>query len=163
MAHTNTIETNMTKDRSEEVRNVEKREAQIRKNIQMVFKGRLDIDPRTIPSDTEYAWILDSEKVEYGNNELEEAASKGWVPVTAEDRPDLALFDDKNRDRKKTVIRVKELILHQRPKKFGEYEREVLRQYNDTVMNSLPGQADFMRDPTMPTTVLQNKTTRSVG
>jgi hypothetical protein len=162
MAHIKETSLNEAETLDNTSRNEEKREFLIRKNIKMIFRGMLYIDPHTIPADKEYAWILDDQKVEYGTGNLEDAASKGWVPVTAEERPDLCLIDGNERDRKKSVVRRRELVLHQRDKKFGEYERQVLREYNHSTTDGVEQDDGFMRDPYMPTVVLANKTSRTV-
>lgn len=142
-------------------RNEEKREFLIRKNIQMMFRGRLHIDPHTIPADKQYGWVLDDNSVEYGNSNMERAASRGWVPVTAKDRPDLCLILSNEREREKTVIKRDELVLHQRDKKFQEYEEKVLRTHNESVYQ-LDKADPHLNDPYMPAVVLKDQTSRTL-
>jgi len=148
------------KDRFQETRkfqerSAEERDAIIKSHLTMTSKNLLDIDPSTIPVDKDYCYIRESLMGNPDHYSLDEAAMKGWEPVTSQHRPDLASAYSGG-GHMPAYIRRRELILHQRDKKYGQIERQSRQEQTNQMMNTLPGQDHFMDDPSMPMKVIHN-------
>lgn len=123
-----------------EDRSYEERKAQFRKTLQMVYKHPLDIDPELIPKNMEYKWVTGSIHGWQDNNRLVTERRKGWVPVPPQNHPELISEFDADRPHMfDGYIHYKGAILCQRPKEFGDMERELEAEANFMAMQSIPG------------------------
>jgi hypothetical protein len=145
-------------NRIEETRESSSRDAMIRRNLRMQYQDPLYIDPRDIPPDMEYRWIRDSVLGQPDHYRYAQCKRKGWEPVPADRHVDFMTDDG---DRRPTHVRgfiyYRGLILCEREKIYGDIERKTVEEENRLVQNSIPGQENFMSDPTMPMRVLVNE------
>lgn len=146
--------------RSESSRASDNRDAQIRTYLKMDFVDPLYIDLTLKPEDVDYHWVRDSVLGQPDDFRMVEMQRRGWTPVPPERHPELKVAGISHRktDERIGVIYNKGLILCERPKEYGEIERESQRKYNVQQMMAIPGLAQHMNDPLMPMNVLRNET-----
>lgn len=127
-------------ERSLEERNFETRRAQITKTLQMNFQDPLFVDPATIPADMDYKWVRDSLLGVPDKTRMMMQRRLGWVPVPAENHPEMMPeFDAQREHHLDGYIHYSGLVLCQRPKEFGDIEREMERNANYAAMQHVPG------------------------
>lgn len=150
------------KQRVDETRRLEERIAQLRPVLNMTYKDPLYIPPEIIPPGWEYYWVRESIRGVIDEGRIVEMKRKGWTPVPADRHPEMA-FDDylaRGTSHLNGFIYHKGLILFERPKEIGDEERRAISNFNNRIVNSLPGIDNLMGDPVMPVRFLANPETR---
>ena len=144
-------------ERSQEERNLETRRQAIEKRIQMNYQDPLYVDPETIPQDMEYKWVRDSLLGVPDKTRMMMQRRLGWVPVPAVNHPEMMPeFDNSMRDSHLDgYIHYSGLVLCQRPKEFGDIERQMETEANYKAMKHIPG-LDGSGNPDVPLNVLQH-------
>jgi hypothetical protein len=138
------------KQRFEETRATETRDAEIRRHLRMEFKDRFYVDVTKIPDGMEYHWVRDTIYNEPDEARFIEMQRKGWVPVPSDRHPERQMGGIPWRETKARHGFIIEggLVLCERPKEYGDIEREMERAYNMRVVNEAPGLDASVVDPT---------------
>lgn len=135
----------------------------IRKALKMEFQDRFYIPPEEIPDDMEYYWVRDTIFGVPDENRIIEMQRKGWTFVPASRHPGRTESGVPWRPRteKSEFIFEGGLVLCERPKVYGQIERNTLNDYNRKVMLAVPGQENFINDGVFQQRVFQNETSIS--
>lgn len=142
--------------RVSEDRTFEERRANLRKSLSMSYQDPLHIDPSVIPENMDYMWVRDSVRGEPDKTRMTMQKRRGWVPVPAANHPEMVPeFDSGRSHHLDGYIHHSGLILCQRPKEFGEIEKEMEREANFVAMQNIPGREG---SPQTPIKVFQHQT-----
>jgi hypothetical protein len=114
---------------SREERLSKERRERIRQFLKGHHRDKLYFPTEDIPSDMDYRWIREDCRGRHDLSRIALMTKKGWTPVPFDRHPHF-LADStwvfKDTASKPDVIRIDGLILCERPKEFGEIERESL-------------------------------------
>lgn len=159
------MSTDNRKTRVEESRDLNSRDAETRRFLQMTHQDPLYVDLSKKPLGYEYRLIRDSCLGQHDPYRLAYMARKGYTPVPADRHPELTceFFPGQDDGPMKGVIYRGGLLLCERPEEYSDIERRTLEQVHASRMASMPGQDHFMDDPTMPIRVLKNETSIQHG
>ena len=141
----------------------ETRDSEIREVMDNLERSPLDILPRDIPDDMEYAWCRKTVNGYEDEGNLTEKSRLGWKAVPATRHPDIGNNDsifNRTEDRQghaKGYIEYRGLILCERSKKIGEAIRGRMESQNVEIMQSTPGM-----DALSTGYVRENRLTREV-
>lgn len=152
---------NTDRNRVAETRNMDTRESQARYNMQMTTTHYLDRAMKDKPENMEYKWITDHIRNDSSFSRMGEYGMVGWTPVRSDRHPNMAMGLVSWRDNPYDgYIQYKGAVLCERPKEFGEYERQLADEQRLRAMVELPGLDNLMSEPTMPGRVFANETSR---
>lgn len=145
-------------DRVSQDRSFDDRKNALRKQLSMAYQDPLHIDPAEIPENMDYMWIRDSVRGEPDKTRMSMQKRRGWAPVPVANHPDMVPeFDSGRLSHLDGYIHYNGLILCQRPKEYGDIEREMESEANFVAMQNIPGDGGRSGLPT-PTKTFANKT-----
>ncbi len=137
-------------------RQLEERKSQLRKMLHMQYQDPLHIDPSAIPENMDYMWVRDSLRGEPDKTRMTMQKRRGWTPVPAANHPEMIPeFDSGRSHHLDGYIHHSGLILCQRPKEFGDIEKEMEKEANYIAMQNIPGREG---SPDVPLKVLKDQT-----
>lgn len=147
------------KTRIEESRDVQTRDANIRKFLRMEYQDPLFISPDDIPPDVEYRWVRESILGRPDISRLSYMKQKGWDPVPISRHPDrmIDISSSHTPSHLKGCIYHEGLVLCERLKVYCDIERENVNKETYRTMTATPGTDHLMNDPSMPMKVYFNE------
>lgn len=140
------------KSRTDEMRRLEERTAQLRKGYQMNARDPLFIQKEHIPEGWEYLWG----RMSYDGGRPDMARElelnrTGWTPVPPERHPELVPKDYTGRiSQTASVIQINGLMLLERPAIFGMEARRERERLNYDQLTSIKGLKNFLGDEEVP-------------
>lgn len=138
------------KDRMDEAQRLADRTAAIKGTYKMAYVDKLYIDPDTIPYGWEYFWGRQSYRGHQDNPRMAYLGRRGWTAVPPERHPELCVGDALSGESDRNYIYNDGLILLERPKEFGDMERDAIAKHNLSLERDMPGKADFMNESAIP-------------
>lgn len=128
------------KSREAATRNMSMRDADIRQQLAMSYSDPLHIPPEIIPEGVDYHWGRDTFRNEVDPGRLMTLEQRGWTIVPGDRHPQFSRKRQDERDRHMDgYVHYKGLILMERPKRWGEIEREMEAEACYEAMVGLPG------------------------
>lgn len=148
-------------NRMAEGRSAERRESEMRTIMNMNYQDTLYVPEDVIPKGYEYRWGTISVLGTPRPNRMIELKRKGWEPVPAERHPELAFteFFESNSQMRGHIWR-DGLVLVERPTEYGDIERAQLAKLNNQLLNSMPGTENFLGEPSIPTSFVNDTQTK---